>query len=267
MNSIHPALGWSQPSQDLVSSAVVTWDCHPCHCHPWHCHPRHCHPCHCHPQCLAAFVPLPVIPVRCSGWEREPPAEILFRVLAEGEDILGAGLGEPADTCRAGLFFPSVKFPLGSERRTGRCFPGAQRMLPAFCARECSPDTALTGIWDPFGLSSATAWGTEVPPMPQGTAAPPGAGFQLLGIFFRGCSAAPRHPTHPKVGFCIPPSLPSGWRLPQPGHGSSPRPWEWEVERLYFKPPLWVGDLEKQLREQECEVQPPPLRAGPPSTG
>lgn len=36
---------------------------------------------------------------------------------------------------------------------------------------------------------------------------------------------------------------------------------KWEVERLYFNTPLWVGDLEKQLREQECEVQPPPLPA------
>lgn len=35
-------------------------------------------------------------------------------------------------------------------------------------------------------------------------------------------------------------------------------------ERLYFNAPLWVGDLEKQLAEQECEVQPPPLRAALP---
>lgn len=86
---------------------------------------------------------------------------------------------------------------------------------------------------------------------------------------FWGCSAGPRHSRTPNPGIAaaLSPSLPSGWRLPQPGHGSSPRPWEWEVERLYFKPPLWVGDLEKQLREQECEVQPPPLRAGPSSTG
>lgn len=35
-------------------------------------------------------------------------------------------------------------------------------------------------------------------------------------------------------------------------------------ERLYFNAPLWVGDLEKQLAEQECEVQPPPLQAALP---
>lgn len=33
------------------------------------------------------------------------------------------------------------------------------------------------------------------------------------------------------------------------------------MERLYFNTPLWVGDLEKQLGEQECEVQPPPPQA------
>lgn len=87
-DSIHPALGWSQPSWYLVSSAMVTW--------------------HCHPQPLAAFVPLPEIPVPCSGWEGagEPPAEILFRVLAEQEDILGAGLGSQQTPAAPGFSFP-----------------------------------------------------------------------------------------------------------------------------------------------------------------
>lgn len=57
-------------------------------------------------------------------------------------------------------------------------------------------------------------------------------------------------------------------RTPSPSAGGCASPGssaygrgKWEVERLYFNTPLWVGDLEKQLGEQECEVQPPPLQA------
>lgn len=62
----------------------------------------------------------------------------------------------------------------------------------------------------------------------------------------------PSRTSSPSAGGCASPGIPT--------HGRG----KWEVERLYFNTPLWVGDLEKQLGEQECEVQPPPPQAGLP---
>lgn len=69
-----------------------------------------------------------------------------------------------------------------------------------------------------------------------------GVGVDLVG------SPSPRTPS-PLAGGCSSQSITT--------HGRG----EQAKERLYFNAPLWVGDLEKQLAEQKCEVQPPPLPA------
>ena len=93
---------------------------------------------------------------------------------------------------------------------------------------------------------------------------------------FWGCSIA--SPSPPRALLRVPggastgraqtPGLQPPSRTPSPSAGGCDSPGisaygrgKWEVERLYFNMPLWVGDLEKQLGEQECEVQPPPLQA------
>lgn len=85
-----------------------------------------------------------------------------------------------------------------------------------------------------------------------GAAPTPGARDVFWGCGVRACAD--------RVAATLSHPFPSGWRLRQPpavGSGEG-------RERLYFNAPLWVGDLEKQLAEQECEVQPPPLRAALP---
>lgn len=98
-----------------------------------------------------------------------------------------------------------------------------------------------------------------------------------LGVTYFGGAALPppARPVHccgcPKErvrGTHRPRGLQPPSRTPSPSAGGCDSPGisaygrgKWEVERLYFNTPLWVGDLEKQLGEQECEVQPPPLQA------
>lgn len=96
---------------------------------------------------------------------------------------------------------------------------------------------------------SCLFWGCSVV-----STSPPRALLQVPG----GASAG-----HAKTPGLQPPS-----RTPSSSAGGCDSPGisaygrgKWEVERLYFNTPLWVGDLEKQLGEQECEVQPPPLQA------
>lgn len=145
------------------------------------------------------------------------------------------------------------------------------RELPALCAgRECSLDAALAGIWDPFGSSLARGivlWGQQHLQERRrrsrrtSCSARPGAGD------FGGMQRCPPASHTPNPGILSPHPFPpaGGWH--SPGMAAAPGRGNGKWRRRYFKPPLWVGDLEKQLREQECEVQPPPLRAGPPSTG
>jgi len=85
-----------------------------------------------------------------------------------------------------------------------------------------------------------------------GAALPPPASLRVLGA--RGTRGA---------RVCSRPLAPRPLRLAaatSPGISAYGRG-ERGAERRYFNAPLWVGDLEKQLGEQECEVQPPPPRA------
>lgn len=79
------------------------------------------------------------------------------------------------------------------------------------------------------------------------SAASPCPTMHIAGVDVDLVGSPPPHTPSPLAGGC------SSRSITTHGRGEQGR------ERLYFNAPLWVGDLEKQLTVQECEVQPPPL--------
>lgn len=75
----------------------------------------------------------PPIHERFSGWEGagEPPAEILFRVLAEHEDILGAGLGSQQTPAVSWALLSQCKISIWERDQSGAMLHSSRRSVPA----------------------------------------------------------------------------------------------------------------------------------------
>lgn len=130
---------------------------------------------------------------------------------------------EPADTCRAGLCFPSAKFPLGSEVGAGRRFPAAHGSHPLSTGERSQVSV-------PAGNSLDTAWagnsGWQMDPKSLLEAAPPelsrdlGSGISLYRVWHGGIAlghrlrhgGATQCPGAPALGTAAPP----GAGLPAP---------------------------------------------------